>query len=164
MSSPLFFNLTHFLTSECFVAWKSNSVLHTVFSALVWYWHLSTISLIHLLRWSVDSCSPCLMSLYISLMWFQKDVDTSRVLAIASLGFFLFSSCLEIGRLFHHLKPSLPRKQMIVAYHISLSMLDTSRASMIWPFHSSNASFGLLYANWTWVAGIWAVLKPLCCK
>ena len=78
MSSFFFFNLTHFLTSKCFVAWKSNSVLHTIFSASVWYWHLSTRSLMHWSNWSVDSCSPCLMSLYISLMWFQYEVDTSR--------------------------------------------------------------------------------------
>ena len=71
-------DLTHFLTSKCFVAWKSNSVLHTIFSASVWYWHLSTRSLMHWSNWSVDSCSPCLMSLYISLMWFQYDIDTSR--------------------------------------------------------------------------------------
>ena len=135
-------NLTYFLTSKCFVVWKSNSVLCTIFSASVWYWHLSTMSLIHWSSWSVDLCSLCLMSLYILLMWFQYDLDTSRVSAMAlktSLGFFLFSSCLEIGRLFHHLKPSLPRKPMIVAYP-SFSMLDTWRASVTWPFHSSNAS------------------------
>ena len=51
---------------------------------------------------------------------------------------FLFSSCLGIGRLFHRLKPSLPRKPMIVPYHLYL--MDASRASMTWPFHSSNAS------------------------
>ena len=60
-----------FLTSKCFIAWKSNSVLHTAFSASVWYWHLLTRSLICWSNWSVDSCSPCLMLLYISSMWFQ---------------------------------------------------------------------------------------------
>ena len=34
-SSLFFFNLTHFLTSKCFVTWKSNSVLHTFFSTSV---------------------------------------------------------------------------------------------------------------------------------
>ena len=28
---------------------------------------------------------------------------------------------------------------MIVAYHLSLSMLDALKASMTWPYHSSNA-------------------------
>ena len=45
-----------------------------------------------------------------------------------------------MGRLFHHLKSSLPRKPMIVAYNLSLSMLDSLRASMTWPFHFSNGS------------------------
>ena len=83
MSSLLFFSLTHFLTSKCFVAWRSNSVLHTIFSASVWYWNFSTRSLICWSNWSVDSCSPCLMSLYNSSMWFQYEVNTSRVLVIA---------------------------------------------------------------------------------
>ena len=70
-SSLLFFDQTHFLTSKCFVAWKSNSVLCTIFSSLVWCWHHLTMSFMHWSSWSVVSCSPCLMSLYISSMWFQ---------------------------------------------------------------------------------------------
>ena len=69
-----------FLTSKCFVAWKRNSVLCTIFSSSVLYWHLSTRSLMHWSNCSVDSCSPCLISLYISSMWFQYEVDTSRCL------------------------------------------------------------------------------------
>ena len=70
MSSLFFFDLTHFLTSKCFIAWNSSSVPHTIFSGMVCYWHHSTKSLICWSSWSIDSCSPCL-SLYISLMWFQ---------------------------------------------------------------------------------------------
>ena len=70
-SSYFFFDLTHFLASKCFVAWKSSSVQCTFFPFFVSYWHLCIRSLMHWSSWSVVSCSPCLMSLYISLMWFQ---------------------------------------------------------------------------------------------
>ena len=96
--------------------------------------------LVELVSWLMFSLSDVTLHL-INVV--PVRLDTSRVSVIAlktSLGFFLFSFCLEIGRLFHHLKPSLPRKPMIVAYHLSLSMLDASRARMTWPFHSSNAS------------------------
>ena len=69
-SSLFFFDLTHFLTLKCLVTWKSNSVLHTSFSASLLYWHLSTMFLVHWSKWSVDSCSHCLMSLYILSMCF----------------------------------------------------------------------------------------------
>ena len=70
---------------------KGNSILCTIFSASVGYWHLSTRSLMHWSNWSVDLCSPCLMSLYISSMWFRYEIDTSSVSVIAlktSSGFF----------------------------------------------------------------------------
>ena len=75
-------------------------------------------------------CSPCLMSLYISLMWFQYKVDTCRVSVMAlntALGFFWLSLSFEMGSVFHNLKPSLPRKPTIIANHISLSMLDAQK-------------------------------------
>ena len=59
-SSLFFFDLTHFLTSKCLVTWKSNSVLHTNFSASVLYWHLSTrflIQLVQLICWLMLSLS-----------------------------------------------------------------------------------------------------------
>ena len=64
----LLFGPNPFLTSKCLVAWKSNSVLHTSFSASLVYWHLLTMFLMCWSNWSVDSCSLCLMSLYISSM------------------------------------------------------------------------------------------------
>ena len=36
-----FWDLTHFLTSKCFVAWKKSSVWHTFFASLLSYYHLS---------------------------------------------------------------------------------------------------------------------------
>ena len=90
---------------------------------------------------SVVSCSPCLMSLYISSMWFQYEVDTSRVSEMAlntASGFFWLSSSFEIGSVFHFLKPSLPRKPTIIANHNYLLMQDAQRAKVTWPFHSSN--------------------------
>ena len=56
-----------------------------------------------------------------------------------ALGSFLSFSFLDMGSVFHCLKPSLPRKCTIVAYHLPFSMLDASMASVTWPFHSSNA-------------------------
>ena len=74
MSPHHFFDLTHFFTSKCLVAWKRSSVLHTSFLS-VEYWHLLTGFLIHWSSWSVDSLSPCFISLYISLnmipVWHQ---------------------------------------------------------------------------------------------
>ena len=54
-------------------------------------------------------------------------------------GFFLSSKSFEMGSVFHHLKPSLPRYPMIEANQISSLKLDAVRARVIWPFHSSNA-------------------------
>ena len=61
-SSHHFFDHTHFFTSKCLVTWNKSSVLHTSFSS-VEYWHLSMSFLILWSSWSVDSLSPCLMSL-----------------------------------------------------------------------------------------------------
>ena len=63
-SSHLSFDLTHFYTSKCLVAWNRSSVLHTSFSSVV-YWHLSTKFLICSSSWSVDSLFLCFISLYI---------------------------------------------------------------------------------------------------
>ena len=62
MSSCHFFDRIHFFTSKCLVAWNKSSVLCTSFSS-VEYWHLSMRFLILWSSWSVDSLSPCLMSL-----------------------------------------------------------------------------------------------------
>ena len=62
--------------------------------------------------WSVDSLSPCLMSLYISSIWFQYEVKTSRVSVMALKTFsgsFWASSSIDIGNVFQCLNPSLPR-------------------------------------------------------
>ena len=69
-SSCRFFDWTHFFTLKCLVAWNNNSVLLTSFSASV-YWHFSTRFFIHWSSLSIDSSSPCLISLYISSIWFQ---------------------------------------------------------------------------------------------
>ena len=69
-SSHLFFDQTHFFTSKCLVAWNNNSVLCTSFSASM-YWHFLTRFFIHWSSLSINSSSPCLMSLYISSIWFQ---------------------------------------------------------------------------------------------
>ena len=69
-SSHLFFDLIHFFTLKCLVTWNRSSVLHTSFSSVM-YWHLSTRFLICWSSWSVDSLSPCFISLYISSMWFK---------------------------------------------------------------------------------------------
>ena len=61
-SSHRFLDCTHFLTSKCLVAWNKSSVLCTSFSS-VEYWHLLMRFLILWSSWSVDSLSPCLMSL-----------------------------------------------------------------------------------------------------
>ena len=55
-------------------------------------------------------------------------------------GSFWASSLMDIGSVFHHLKPSLPRYLMIIANQMSRLMLDACNARVIWPFHSSNAS------------------------
>ena len=47
-----------------------------------------------------------------------------------ALGLFWLSSSLEMGSVFHHLKPALPRKPTIVANHTSLLMLDAQRAKV----------------------------------
>ena len=110
-SSHLFFDRTHFFTLKCLVAWNKSSVLCTSFSS-VEYWHLLTRFLIHWSSWSVDSLSPCLMSLYISSIWLQYEVETSRVSVMALetfSGSFWASSSVDIGKVFNHLIPSLPR-------------------------------------------------------
>ena len=75
-----FFDQTHVFTSKCFVAWKNNSVLGSSLFASVVYWHLLTRFLIRWFSWSVNSCSPCLMSMYILSMWFQYQVEISKYL------------------------------------------------------------------------------------
>ena len=55
-------------------------------------------------------------------------------------GFFWASSSFEMGNVFHLLKPSLPKYPMMVANHMSQLMLGDFNASIILPFHSSNAS------------------------
>ena len=82
------------------------------------------------------------MLLYISSMWFQWDIETSRVLVKAlntSSGSFFLLLSFNMSKCCHCLKPSCPRKPMMLAYHFSLGMLDASNASVIWPFHSPNA-------------------------
>ena len=82
------------------------------------------------------------MSLYILSMWFQWDVETSRVLAKAlntSSGSFFLLSSFDMSKCCHCLKPSCPKKPMMLAYHLSLEMLNASSMSVIWPFHSPNA-------------------------
>ena len=61
-SSHHFFNRTHFFTLKCLVTWNKSLVLCTSFSS-VEYWHHSMRFLILWSSWSVDSLSPCLMSL-----------------------------------------------------------------------------------------------------
>ena len=141
----LFFNLTHFLTSKCFIAWNSNSVLHVPFSLLQFGTGITWLS-----PWYIDQAGQLT---HVHPVWcccISHQYGSSKMLTLRACqwrpwklhqGFFLFSSCLEIRRLFHCLKPCLPRKPTIVAYHHSLSMLDASRANVIWPFHSSNASW-----------------------
>ena len=45
-----------------------------------------------------------------------------------SSGVFLFLTSLEILRCCHLLKPSVPRKPTMLAYHLSLGILDASNA------------------------------------
>ena len=75
------------------------------------------------------------MSLYISSMWFQYEVDTSSVSANAlktASGSFWTSSSFNIGNVFHHLKPSLPKYPMIVANQFFLLKLGAQRAIVIY--------------------------------
>ena len=61
MYSRHFFDWTYFFTSKCLVVWNNNSVLHTSFSASM-YWHFSTRFFICWSSLSIDSSSPCLIS------------------------------------------------------------------------------------------------------
>ena len=70
-SSLFFFDLTHILTSKASLHGKA-----TLFYVPIFHYRYCTgiflpSSLMHWSSWSVVSCSPCLMSLYISSMWFQ---------------------------------------------------------------------------------------------
>ena len=131
ISSLLFFDITHILTSKYFVAWKSNPVLHTIFSAfslvpgtiltdLLCVGLVGQLSLVlpvrcHCTSHQFGSSRRLTLLEYLRWPW---------ILPQDSFG---FPQPLEMDNMFHCLKPSLPRKPAITANYTSLLMLDASK-------------------------------------
>ena len=78
-------------------------------------------------------------------------------------GCFFSLSFLDMSRCCHHLKPLVPRKPTMLAYHLSQGMLEASNVSVIWPCPFLECCLLVVWRPVKHgVVGIWAVLMPLC--